>query len=63
MKLYLLLIISIFISSCSHDKSTLSDTKQEIIHEERVEKSEFQAIIDSAGVEGSILIYDFQKHD
>ncbi|MCH7974137.1 MAG: class D beta-lactamase [Bacteroidetes bacterium] len=60
MKIYYFFIIWIVISSCSEDKKNNSDIK-EINNGKQVINLEFQSIIDSAKLEGSILIYDFQK--
>ncbi len=61
MKTHLLLIISIILSACSGDENTYSQDKQEVAHRKQIKKAELQSMIDSAKVEGSVLIYDFQK--
>jgi len=48
----------IVISSCSENKSD----KRELNSSNQVINYEFQSIIDSANVKGSVLIYDFQKN-
>lgn len=50
----------IVFSSCSGNKNNNFD-KNEINKENQVINIEFQSIIDSAKVEGAILIYDFQN--
>ncbi len=61
MKLYFLLMIAIILSSCSGNKNHDSDDKQKVTNGRQIEQPGFQSILDSAGVEGSVLIYDFQK--
>jgi len=60
MKIYCFLIIAIVLSSCSGNKKNNSD-KREIDNGNQVINIVFQSFIDSAKVEGSVLIYDSQK--
>ena len=53
-------LMSILIFSCSENKKGVKK-QQSVAKEVRHKSSEFQAIIDSANVKGSILIYDLQK--
>ncbi len=61
MKNYYFLIIVISLSSCFGKKKNPPVQKEEAISENRIVKPEIQAIIDSAELVGSVLIYDFQK--
>lgn len=61
MKLIFFLIIPIVFSSCSGNGGAQTGEKPIENEEKHLKKSEFQSIIDSAGIDGSILIYDFQK--
>lgn len=61
MKLNFFLVILIVLSSCWGNKNTQSGEKPIQIEGKHIKTPEFQSIIDSAGVEGSILIYNFQK--
>ena len=59
MKLYLLLFLILSISSCRQQhKTNLSKSE-----ENKIKKSEFQTIIDSANVNGAILIYDLHRNN
>ena len=59
MKLYLLLFLILSISSCRQQhKTNLSKSE-----ENKIIKSEFQTIIDSANVNGAILIYDLHRNN
>ncbi|WP_430425522.1 class D beta-lactamase [Maribacter litoralis] len=59
MKLYLLLFLILSISSCRQQhKTNLSKSE-----ENKIIKSEFQTIIDSANVKGAILIYDLHRNN
>jgi len=59
MKLYLLLFLILSISSCRQQhKTNLSKSE-----ENKKIKSEFQTIIDSANVNGAILIYDLHRNN
>jgi len=62
MKLYLHLFLLLSISSCRQQYKTnlLASSKSE---ENKIIKSEFQTIIDSANVNGAILIYDLHKNN
>jgi len=60
-KIYYFFIIWIVFYSCIGNKKNDS-YKTKIDNENQVINSDFQSIIDSAKVEGSILIYDFQKN-
>jgi beta-lactamase class D len=57
MKIYYIASILIFFFSCT-DKKNESDNKEDIPTKLEVVVPEFQTIIDSAGVNGSIVIYD-----
>ena len=59
-KIYYFFIIWIAISSCSENKKDNAN-KKEINNGKQVVNLEFQSILDSAKLEGSILVYDFQK--
>ena len=56
-----LVILTLLFFSCLNQKGSNSETEQETISDHWVQKLEFQSIIDSANVKGSILIYDIQK--
>lgn len=59
MKLYFLLFLILSISSCRQQhKTNLSKSE-----ENNIIKSEFQTIIDSANVNGAILIYDLHRNN
>lgn len=59
MKLYLHLFLILCISSCKQQhKTNLSKSE-----ENKIIKSEFQTIIDSANVNGAILIYDLHRNN
>ncbi|WP_116769260.1 class D beta-lactamase [Maribacter litoralis] len=59
MKLYLLLFLILSISSCRQQhKTNLSKSE-----ENKIIKSEFQTIIDSANVNGAIIIYDLHRNN
>ncbi len=58
-KIYHFLLIIIIFYSCSENKKTDS-IKKEMNNGNQVIKIEFQSIIDSAKVDGAILVYDFQ---
>lgn len=58
MKIIYIAAILTFLLSCTGEKISSSDEKET---NSRIIKPEFQSIIDSANVEGSVLIYDFQK--
>lgn len=59
MKLYLLIFLILSISSCRQQhKTNLSKSE-----ENKIIKSEFQTIIDSANVNGAILIYDLHRNN
>lgn len=60
MKLHYSLILIILLFSCSRNKTSHKKAIKKAIEQEIV-KPEFQTIIDSAKVCGSILIYDSQK--
>lgn len=60
MKIYGSLLIMILLFSCPGNLEGDSGNK-EINNRNRVVNLEFQSIIDSAKVEGSVLIYDSQK--
>lgn len=57
---YPIIILSLAIS-CT-DKKTTSDKVEKQEKTEKITESEFQTIIDSSNVEGSILIYDFTEN-
>lgn len=59
-KLYILILI--VLSSCSNDKNLSGDIPKEEINQKETKVAGFQSIIDSAKVEGSILIYDFYQN-
>ncbi len=61
MKTYYFLIIFILLFSCSEKKNISLDKKEEATISNQVVKPEFQSIIDSANIKGSLLIYDLQK--
>ncbi|MDN5212601.1 class D beta-lactamase [Fulvivirgaceae bacterium BMA12] len=61
MKHYFFFTILIILSSCADNKNAHIADQPETIKEKQITKPEFQAIIDSAQVEGSVLIYDFQE--
>lgn len=61
MKLLQLLLLGGVLFSCVNEKKK-SETKENTQIEREVVVPEFQSIIDSAGVKGAILIYDFQKN-
>jgi len=61
MKLYYSFLISIILFSCTQNKKS-STPKKEINIERQIVKQEFQSIIDSSRLIGSILIYDSQKN-
>ncbi len=56
---YLLPILLLFIS-CSENK-TSSDKEEKQVENREIVMSEFQTIIDSANIEGAILIYDLKE--
>lgn len=60
MKIFYLFITGIVIFSCSENKKDNAD-KKELNNEKQVVNLEFQSILDSAKLEGSILVYDFQE--
>ena len=59
MKIFYFISIIILFISCS-GKKTPSDKKEVEVSEQEIIVPEFQAIIDSANVNGAILIYDLQ---
>ena len=61
MKSYLLLIALIGLSSCHRAKKVSIDQNKKSGIEAQIIKSEFQSIIDSANVTGSVLLYDLKK--
>jgi len=61
MKIFPFLAIVILFLSCSDGKKSATNKKNESIITKQVVKSEFQFIIDSCNVEGSVLIYDLNK--
>jgi beta-lactamase class D len=58
-KLYILILL--VFSSCSNDKNLSGDNPKEAIKQKETKVAEFQSIIDSAKVEGSVLIYDLRN--
>lgn len=60
MKLLHLLLLGGILFSCVEEKKKIEERESDQIERE-VLVPEFQSIIDSAGVKGAILIYDFQK--
>ena len=60
MKIYYFLLIAMIFYSCSENKKKKID-KKEINKRNHIVNLEFQSIIDSAKVNGSVLIYDSQK--
>lgn len=62
MKIYYILIITIFLASCSRKKKTPNNKIGGVDIENQIVKLGFQSIIDSAEVIGSILIYDLEKN-
>ncbi len=60
MKIYYLFLISIILLSCSQNKKNSTRIKNN--KENRVVKHEFQSIIDTTRLIGSILIHDSQKN-
>ncbi|WP_083925168.1 class D beta-lactamase [Flexithrix dorotheae] len=61
MKTYLLIAVWVFLFSCQ-GKQSASEAKEEVKLEREITALSFQKIIDTAGVNGSILIYDL-NHD
>ncbi|RXQ95630.1 class D beta-lactamase [Ancylomarina salipaludis] len=61
MKIFPFLAIVILFLSCSEGKRSATNKKNESIITMLVVKPEFQLIIDSCQVEGSVLIYDLNK--
>ena len=59
MKIIYIVSILILFSSCT-GKKTVSDKKEDKMTEPEIVVSEFQSIIDSADVKGSIVIYDLK---
>lgn len=60
MKFYSLISFLILLISCGEEK-TASQQKIEQLNQEIIE-SAFQSILDSAKVEGAILIYDLKEN-
>lgn len=52
------ILLAILLVACSEKRTTINE-KDKSIEENRIVELEFQSIIDSVDVEGSILIYDF----
>lgn len=61
MKAWYPIMILLLTISCT-DKKTTSDKVEKQEKTEKITESEFQTIIDSSNVEGSILIYDFTEN-
>ena len=61
MKIFLILIALICFSSCHKTKKSHLDIKEKVIIDNEIKKTQFQTLIDSANVEGAILLYDFEK--
>ena len=59
MKVFYIASIVIFLFSCN-DKKTSSDKKEYKMTEHKIVVPEFQTIMDSAAIKGSILIYDLK---
>ena len=60
-KLHFLVATLIVFSSCTGDNKKGLNSGQETADRKQIEDSALQLIIDSSGVEGSVLIYDLQK--
>ena len=60
MKIFYYIPILILVISCSGEKTPTDNKKSEVLELEII-VPEFQAIIDSANVDGAILIYDLQQ--
>jgi len=61
MKIYYILILAVCLLSCTRNKKTPLSEEAGSSIENQIIKPEFQSIIDSAEVVGSILIYDVQQ--
>lgn len=61
MKVYYFTSILILFFSCT-GKKTSSDKNQDNVTEREIVVLEFQTIIDSANVDGAILIYDLEDN-
>ena len=61
MKIHYLLIVAVCFSSCTGKKKTTVSSKEASSLEKQITQFEFQSIIDSADVVGSILVYDVQQ--
>ncbi|MCL4152070.1 UNVERIFIED_CONTAM: hypothetical protein GTU68_024802 [Idotea baltica] len=60
MKILYTILIIFLLHSCTENKNTKKEKKIDV-SENKIVKSEFQAIIDSSNVNGSILIYDLKN--
>jgi beta-lactamase class D len=60
MKILNIILIIFFLYSCTENKTTKREEKSDVI-ETKIVKPEFQTIIDSSNVTGSILIYDLKN--
>jgi len=58
---HLLLLLTLLLSACAQNESIKHFPKEDTATKKQINKAAFQAILDSAKVEGTILIYDFQK--
>ncbi len=61
MKIYLILIVVIVLSSCIGNKKNNTPEKEIPTEKQEINYS-FQSILDTAQVTGSVLIFDFQKN-
>lgn len=60
MRVLTILLIAFLLHSCIENKNSKNEKKKKVINRE-VLKPEFQSILDSSNVMGSILIYDLKK--
>ena len=60
-KLFLSLLLLLVLSSCSDNSASKTKAKEIGIPSSQIKQPIFQSILDSAKVEGAILIYDAQK--
>ncbi len=61
MKTYYILILSIILVSCAEKKQETPTEIIEVVTTQKIVKEEFQFLIDSANLDGAILIYDTEE--